>query len=51
MAPDLRRSRYDVAAATAAIAATGYAVADGLTEAIAGVVTREEAMDAFEPQR
>jgi putative phosphoesterase len=48
-APDLRRSLYDVAAATAAIAATGYDVADGLTEAIAGAVSREEAMDAFEP--
>jgi putative phosphoesterase len=47
--PDLRRSLYDVDAAQAAIRATGYDDADDLAAIIAGGVSREEAMDAFDP--
>ena len=48
-APNLRRTRYDVDAAHAAIAATGYAGAEDFLAAIAGGVSREAAMDAFDP--
>ncbi|HMJ33242.1 MAG TPA: metallophosphoesterase family protein [Baekduia sp.] len=48
-APDLRRTAYDVGAAEAAIRATGYPDADDVVAAIAGAVSREEALDAFSP--
>jgi putative phosphoesterase len=50
-APDLRRTRYDVDAAAAAIRATGYADADDVVAAITGAVSRGEAIEAFEPSR
>ncbi|HEU4976225.1 MAG TPA: YfcE family phosphodiesterase [Baekduia sp.] len=46
---DLRRTAYDTAAAAAAIRATGYPDADDQIAAITGAITREEAMDAFDP--
>jgi putative phosphoesterase len=49
-APNLRRTRYDVEAAQAAIEATGYAGAEDFVAAITGAVSREEAMDAFDPR-
>jgi putative phosphoesterase len=48
-APDLRRTLYDVAAAEGAIRATGYRDAGDVAAAIAGAVSREEAMNAFDP--
>src|SRR3954451_18319093 len=48
--PDHRRTAYDLDAAEAAIRATGSPDADGIVDAIRGRVTREEAMDAFEPR-
>jgi putative phosphoesterase len=47
--PDLRRTRYDVQAAERAIRATGYPDADDVVAAIAGAVSRTEALDAFSP--
>jgi putative phosphoesterase len=46
---DLRRTRYDVAAAERAIRATGYPDADDVVAAITGAVSRTEALDAFSP--
>jgi putative phosphoesterase len=46
---DLRRTRYDTGAAAAAIRATGYPDAEDVIASITGAITREEAMDAFEP--
>lgn len=46
---DLRRTTYDLDAAAAAIRATGYPDAEDQIAAIAGTITREEAMEAFEP--
>jgi putative phosphoesterase len=48
--PDLRRTRYDVAAAERAIRATGYPDADDVVAAITGAVSRTEALDAFSPR-
>jgi putative phosphoesterase len=48
-APDLRRTLYDVAAAEGALRATGYRDVADVAAAIAGAVSREEAMDAFDP--
>jgi putative phosphoesterase len=48
--PDPRRTDYDLDAAEAAIRATGSPDADSVVDAIRGRVTREEAMDAFEPR-
>jgi hypothetical protein len=49
-APGLRRTRYDLGAAEAAIRATGYPDADDVVAAITGAITREEALDAFSPR-
>jgi putative phosphoesterase len=47
--PDHRRTRYPLDGAATAIRATGYPQADDLIAAIRGQVTREEAIEAFEP--
>ena len=48
-APDLRRTLYDVQAAEGALRATGYRDVADVAAAMAGTVSREEAMDAFDP--
>jgi hypothetical protein len=47
--PDLRRTLYDFDAAQAAIRATDYPDADDVIAALTGAISREEAMDAFDP--
>jgi putative phosphoesterase len=49
--PDHRRTRYPLDGAATAIRATGYPQADDLIAAINGQVTRDEAIEAFEPDR
>jgi putative phosphoesterase len=47
--PDLRRTVYDTDVAQAAIRATGYAAAEDSIAALTGAISRDEAMDAFDP--